>query len=202
MKRFYRITMISAPLALIAGLPLTTEWEKSSLEPGQVQCRVRYGDRQFWLLASKKGAAELDQLSTREFSQLLKELLLKKKVVLRFAPQAAPAPAAAPAQAPAPAPAQQAAPAPAEEWTCACGTVNQGKFCPKCGTAKPVPKFWQCACGCQNVEANAFCVNCGQPKPPQTLTPEEQIAAMQQMLAQQAAAIAALQKSKGGGGKP
>lgn len=207
MKRFYRISMISAPMTLIANLPLTTEWEKSTLEPGQVQCRVRYGDRQFWLIASRKGAAELDQLSTREFSQLLKELLLKKKVVLRFAPQAiAPAQqtAAPAAQAPAAAPAQQAAPAPAaEEWTCSCGATNQGKFCRSCGTAKPVPKFWHCGCGCKNAEGDAFCGNCGQQKPTPKPTTEEQIAALTAFLQQQQQAIAALQKQSGkGGGKP
>lgn len=27
--------------------------------------------------------------------------------------------------------------APAAEWTCECGQVNSGKFCPECGKARP-----------------------------------------------------------------
>ena len=41
----------------------------------------------------------------------------------------------------------QAAAAPAADtWTCACGSVNTGKFCPNCGAARP---------------AAAACANCG-----------------------------------------
>ena len=61
--------------------------------------------------------------------------------------------------------AQQAAPqAPAgDTWTCSCGSVNTGKFCPNCGSAKPeAPAKKFCSnCGTQ-VEGNAkFCPNCG-----------------------------------------
>ena len=86
----------------------------------------------------------------------------------------APAPVqqAAPAAPVAPAPVQQAAPAaPAEEgWTCACGNVAKGKFCPECGAKKPeAPKVapdgtWTCsACGAAN--KGKFCSECGAKKP-------------------------------------
>ena len=64
---------------------------------------------------------------------------------------------------------QQAAPqAPAASagWTCACGTVNQGKFCGNCGQPKPEPKpqnGWTCSCG--TVNKGKFCSNCGAKKP-------------------------------------
>lgn len=35
-------------------------------------------------------------------------------------------------------------------WTCSCGSVNSGKFCPNCGSPKP------------ETPAGAFCPNCGQ----------------------------------------
>ena len=65
---------------------------------------------------------------------------------------------------------QQAAPqAPAASagWTCACGAVNQGKFCSECGQPKPEPKAeagWTCACG-HSGNTGKFCSECGQPKP-------------------------------------
>ena len=65
-------------------------------------------------------------------------------------------------QQPAAAPAA-AAPAPAADgWTCACGTVNTGKFCVECGAAKPVDG-WTCACGAVN--KGKFCSECGAKKP-------------------------------------
>ena len=71
--------------------------------------------------------------------------------------------AAAPA---APAPAA----APADSWTCACGTVATGKFCPECGAKKPEPKkitvdgAWTCpTCGAAN--KGKFCAECGTKKP-------------------------------------
>ncbi|MCQ2537943.1 MAG: SPFH domain-containing protein [Lachnospiraceae bacterium] len=65
-------------------------------------------------------------------------------------------------QAPAPAP-QPAAPA-AGSWTCSCGTVATGKFCPNCGSAKPAPAGgWTCSCG--TVNQGKFCQNCGAKKP-------------------------------------
>ncbi len=57
-----------------------------------------------------------------------------------------------------------AAPA-AGSWTCACGSVNTGKFCPNCGSPAPAPKTdWFCPdCGTKN--AGNFCQNCGHPRP-------------------------------------
>jgi membrane protease subunit (stomatin/prohibitin family) len=53
--------------------------------------------------------------------------------------------------------AQQQAAKPAiqsgDTWTCSCGSVNTGKFCPNCGSPKP------------QAAAAAFCTNCGQPFP-------------------------------------
>ena len=55
-----------------------------------------------------------------------------------------------------------AAPA-ADSWTCSCGAVNTGKFCPNCGSAKPAPAEWTCSCGAVNT--GKFCPNCGSPRP-------------------------------------
>ncbi|MGM9592386.1 MAG: SPFH domain-containing protein [Oscillospiraceae bacterium] len=56
-----------------------------------------------------------------------------------------------------------AAPA-AEAWTCACGSVNTGKFCPECGAKKPV---YRCnKCGWQPADPSKppkFCPECGDP---------------------------------------
>ncbi len=60
--------------------------------------------------------------------------------------------------------AQQAQPA-AGAWTCPnCGKPASGKFCPECGTPKPVQsEGWTCSCG--TVNKGKFCSNCGNPKP-------------------------------------
>ncbi|MCQ2518927.1 MAG: SPFH domain-containing protein [Lachnospiraceae bacterium] len=64
----------------------------------------------------------------------------------------------APAQAAAPM--QTATPA----WTCTCGATATGKFCPECGSAKPVMVAgWTCSCG--TVNQGKFCSNCGSKKP-------------------------------------
>ena len=59
---------------------------------------------------------------------------------------------------------QQTAPAApaAEAWTCACGSVNTGKFCPECGAKKPV---YRCnKCGWKPADPSKppkFCPECG-----------------------------------------
>lgn len=53
--------------------------------------------------------------------------------------------------------------APAGDWTCTCGAVSTGKFCPECGAPKPANDGWTCACGTLN--KGKFCQNCGAKKP-------------------------------------
>ncbi|MBQ7455609.1 MAG: SPFH domain-containing protein [Clostridia bacterium] len=64
-------------------------------------------------------------------------------------------------QQPAPAPAAQPA---ADSWTCACGTVATGKFCPECGKPRPAANGWTCA-ACGHVNQGKFCSECGAKKP-------------------------------------
>lgn len=52
-------------------------------------------------------------------------------------------------------------PAQAAGWTCECGSVNTGKFCPECGKAAPATD-WTCACG--TVNSGKFCSECGKPR--------------------------------------
>ncbi len=48
------------------------------------------------------------------------------------------------------------------EWLCVCGTVNQGKFCPNCGAARPEQGTRCPACGWTSRENGMrFCPNCG-----------------------------------------
>lgn len=59
--------------------------------------------------------------------------------------------------------AQQAqAPSGASPWTCVCGSVNTGKFCPECG-AKRLQERWVCSCG--SVNTGRFCTECGAKRP-------------------------------------
>ena len=60
---------------------------------------------------------------------------------------------------------QQAAAAPAaDSWTCSCGAVVTGNFCPECGAKKPAPAAgWTCSCG--TVNKGKFCTECGAKKP-------------------------------------
>ena len=63
--------------------------------------------------------------------------------------------------------AQQTAGTPAasaDSWTCPnCGSVNTGKFCPECGTARPSSE-WTCP-SCGTVNKGKFCTECGTGKP-------------------------------------
>ena len=48
-------------------------------------------------------------------------------------------------------------------WTCACGAVSTGNFCPNCGAKRPDNGPWTCSCG--SVNTGKFCPNCGKPRP-------------------------------------
>ncbi len=59
---------------------------------------------------------------------------------------------------------RRAAEAPADGWTCKCGKVCTGKFCPECGSPRPLPAdSWTCKCG--KVSTGKFCPDCGSPRP-------------------------------------
>lgn len=69
-------------------------------------------------------------------------------------------------QQPAPqAPVQQPEAAPVNTWTCSCGAVNTGKFCPECGSPRPVATVIRCKnCGYEpadQTKAPKFCPECG-----------------------------------------
>lgn len=51
----------------------------------------------------------------------------------------------------------------ADAWTCTCGAVNTGKFCPECGSKKPeAPRKRFCAnCGFEMGPNQKFCPECG-----------------------------------------
>ena len=67
------------------------------------------------------------------------------------------------------APQPAAAPQPvSEQWTCACGAVNTGKFCTNCGTKRPeAPRRFRCdKCGWTPDDPEhppKFCPQCGDP---------------------------------------
>lgn len=50
-----------------------------------------------------------------------------------------------------------------QSWTCSCGSVNTGNFCPSCGNKKPAPAVWTCSCG--SVNTGNFCPQCGSRRP-------------------------------------
>jgi len=57
---------------------------------------------------------------------------------------------------------------PAEGWTCSCGAVNKGKFCPECGSKKPAAEpLYRCdKCGWEPADPKnppRFCPECGDP---------------------------------------
>lgn len=52
----------------------------------------------------------------------------------------------------------------ADSWTCSCGQIVTGKFCPECGAKRPEkPTGWICSCGALN--KGKFCSECGTKKP-------------------------------------
>ena len=63
---------------------------------------------------------------------------------------------------------QQAGAQAAENWTCSCGSINQGKFCSDCGSKKPgaAPVYRCDKCGWQPADPHnppKFCQECGDP---------------------------------------
>lgn len=58
---------------------------------------------------------------------------------------------------------KQQAQRPSGAWTCKCGAVSNGRFCPECGSPRPVEGEWTCPCG--TVNKGKFCQNCGTKKP-------------------------------------
>ena len=58
--------------------------------------------------------------------------------------------------------AQDAAPQPPEQWRCACGAVNAGKFCVECGAPRPAARCPQCGWTPEDGRPlPRFCPNCG-----------------------------------------
>ncbi|MDR1770719.1 MAG: SPFH domain-containing protein [Hungatella sp.] len=47
-------------------------------------------------------------------------------------------------------------------WTCSCGSVNTGRFCPECGNPKQAGPW---TCECKTVNKGRFCSECGKPRP-------------------------------------
>ncbi len=64
---------------------------------------------------------------------------------------------------PVPAPQQTEQPTQANSWTCSCGAVNTGKFCPECGSKRPeaLKKRFCTNCGTELSESAKFCPECG-----------------------------------------
>lgn len=50
-----------------------------------------------------------------------------------------------------------------QPWTCSCGSLNTGNFCPSCGNKKTAPAAWMCSCG--SVNTGNFCPQCGSRRP-------------------------------------
>lgn len=65
-------------------------------------------------------------------------------------------------ESPASSPAAGSASGGSDSWTCPCGAVNTGKFCPECGAPRPAVS-WTCGCGAVNT--GKFCSECGKPRP-------------------------------------
>lgn len=206
MKRFYRLAQITT-ICAAANLPLQMiiKWAKVPMELGQYQARFILGNQQFWLVASKAGMEEFSAMSRKDQTQLVEELLGKKKRAAVFYPPQQPVHKPAPAypqqaNRPAPAVAPELPAAQPEEWTCECGSKQNTKFCLSCGKQKPVPQTWGCTCGAENPETAGFCGNCGQKKP---APPVDEI--QQRIDAAIAAAVAKLtagqKPAPGNGGK-
>ena len=53
-----------------------------------------------------------------------------------------------------------------DSWNCSCGKSGiTSKFCPECGSSKPVTVVgWNCSCGQTNITSK-FCPDCGAKKP-------------------------------------
>lgn len=187
MKRFYRVTgIVTMPTVTLnptfIGQPMTV----GISEPGQWQIRCRYGNRQFWLIASHKGLKEFFDLSVREQMGELDRLLGKRNASpVFFGTQQQSQQPQDPAFTP-------------TEWACSCGKDKiHGKYCPNCGASKPEPKFWICSkCGSHNAEGDKFCENCGTAQP----QPEaDRVGKLENTVSVMAQQIAALQQTRNSG---
>lgn len=154
MKRIYRIqSAMRLPIDVMNPTCIDNGWSRCYAALGFVQKRYRYRDLQFWLVATKAGAEDFDNMSISEQAELLDELCGKKRRVVNprnkyvereDEPDTSPA-----------------------EWECACGTTNTGKFCTNCGAEHVVPEppaEWECECGAKHQTGN-FCGRCGKPRP-------------------------------------
>ena len=95
-------------------------------------------------------------LNAQNLAQTLSAAIGQAVASVNAAAKAAPTAPAAPAQ-----------PEP-DQWTCACGALNTGKFCPNCGAKRPEkPKTFRCnKCGWTPEDPTnppKFCPNCGDP---------------------------------------
>jgi len=61
-----------------------------------------------------------------------------------------------------PSPGAESKPNGGNSWTCSCGSVNTGRFCPECGNQKPEGTW---TCECKTVNNGRFCSECGKPRP-------------------------------------
>ena len=117
------------------------------------------------VVATARGNYRLTYRSNDAESQACKSFLLE---LIRYIQQDAPAATVPPAESvpAANSPVQVTAATTTQsvsKWQCACGNINTGKFCPKCGTKQENgTPLWTCTCG--SVNKGKFCPNCGSPK--------------------------------------
>ena len=167
MKRIYQIqSAMRLPIDVVNPTCIDNGWSRCYAALGFVQKRYRYRDLQFWLVATKAGAEDFDNMSVSEQAELLDELCGKKRRVINPRNKYV---------------AREEEPeTPPAEWECECGNTNTGKFCTNCGAEHVVPKpptEWECECGATNI--GKFCGCCGKPRPED---PEDVVADFQDVV--------------------